>query len=117
MQVVVVPAAITVRTPGLSVDFPLAPGLYVPVRSGISMGAPVLMTSLLSGPSTVTVPRSAPPSLTSMDGLTCSAGMSIGLSMTDLLNFTVRSYEPPFFLALIRTGDVAFLSPMGVLQA
>lgn len=91
MQVVVVPAASTVSTPGLSVDFPLAPGLYVPVRSGISIGAPVLMTSLFRGPTTWTVPLSAPPSLTSMEGFTWFAGMSIGLSITDLLNFTVRA--------------------------
>lgn len=52
-----------------------------------------------------------------MEGFTESAGMSAGLSMTDLLNFTVRSKLPPSFFASIFTGEVAFLSPIGVLQA
>ena len=54
------------------------------------MGSPDLMGSLFVGPSTCTVPLSAPPSFTSIDGLTESAGMSAGLSMTDFLNWTVR---------------------------
>jgi hypothetical protein len=91
VQVVVVPRALTVRTPGDSVDVPLAPGLYVPVRSGMSIGSPDLMAAELVGPSTWTVPLSAPPRTTSIDGFTESAGMSAGLSITDPLNFTVRS--------------------------
>ena len=57
-----------------------------------------------------------PPRTTSIEGLTESAGMSAGLSITDFLNCTVRPKLPPFFLALICTGEVAFFSPMGDLQ-
>ncbi len=91
VQVVVVPSALTVRTPGVSVAFPLAPGLYAPLRSGIAMGCPVLIGSLFTAPSVFTVPLSAPPTLTAIEGLTEPAGMSAGLSMTDLPNLTVRS--------------------------
>ncbi len=87
------------------------------MRSGISIGAPALTGSALTGPSTWTVPLSAPPRTTSIDGLTEPSGISAGLSITDFPNRTVRSKPAPFFVASIRTGEVTFLSPMGVLQA
>src|SRR2546421_3191038 len=77
------------------------------------MGSPDLMSLEFVGPSTCTVPLSAPPRTTSIDGLTEPLGMSAGLSITDFLNCTVRSKLPPFFLALIWMGEVAFFSPMG----
>ena len=89
LQVVVVPRALIVRTPGDSVDSPVAPGLYVPVMSGISIGSPDLMGAELVGPSTWTEPVSAPPRVTSMEGFTESAGMSAGLSIGEFLNCTV----------------------------
>lgn len=63
----------------------------MPFRSGIAIGWPDLIGAALVGPSTFTDPLSAPPTLTSIDGLTESLGMSAGLSMTDLPNFTVRA--------------------------
>ncbi|POX50567.1 hypothetical protein C3489_22160 [Streptomyces sp. Ru71] len=60
---------------------------------------------------------SAPPSATSIEGFTEPLGMFAGLSITDFLNFTVRAKSPPWRRASIWTGEVALLSPMGVLQA
>lgn len=80
-----------VRVPGLSVDLPDAPGLYVPVMSARSTGLPCSSGSALAGPVTFTEPLSAPPMVTSMDGLSAPAGSAAGLSITPLAVLTVRA--------------------------
>lgn len=78
-----------VRVPGVRVDLPEAPGLYVPVMSGRSTGLPVFRGSGFPGPVTATEPLSAPPMTIRMDGLSAPAGRSAGLSITPLAVLTV----------------------------
>jgi hypothetical protein len=80
-----------VRVPGLSVDLPLAPGLYVPVRSPMPTGLPASIGSLLGLPTTPTVPLSAPPRTICMEPLSAPAGRAAGLFITDSPVLTVRS--------------------------
>lgn len=47
--------------------------------------------SALAGPETLTVPLSAPPSFTSMEGLSAPAGRAMGAAIAPLAVLTVRS--------------------------